>query len=81
MAQQGGLFDAEQQLPNGLLYRPDFIEPALEAELLAYFATLPFRKARFQQYTARRRVMRFGAGRYLEEAAEVNEELVEFLAE
>ena len=70
MAQQGGLFEAEQQLPNGLLYRANFIEPALEGELLAYFATLPFRNARFQQYTARRRVMRFGAGKYLEEPAE-----------
>jgi alkylated DNA repair dioxygenase AlkB len=69
VAQQGGLFDAEQELPNGLLYRADFIEPAIEDALLAYFATLPFRQARFQQYTARRRVMRFGAGKYLEEAA------------
>jgi alkylated DNA repair dioxygenase AlkB len=70
MAQQAGLFDAEQQLPNGLLYRADFIEPALEAELLGYFAALPFRNARFQQYTARRRVMRFGSGKYLEEPAQ-----------
>jgi alkylated DNA repair dioxygenase AlkB len=70
VTQQGGLFEAEQQLPNGLLYRADFIEPELENELLAYFAGLPFRNARFQQYTARRRVMRFGSGKYLEEPAE-----------
>jgi alkylated DNA repair dioxygenase AlkB len=68
--EQGGLFGAEQQLPHGLLYRPEFIDPVEEEALLAFFATLPFREARFQQYTARRRVMRFGAGDYLEDEEE-----------
>ena len=47
-------------LPAGLDYQDDFIAPADEARLLAQFAQLPFREATFQQYTARRRVVRFG---------------------
>ncbi len=47
-------------LPPGLDYQDDFIAPADEARLLAEFARLPFREATFQQYTARRRVVRFG---------------------
>jgi alkylated DNA repair dioxygenase AlkB len=47
-------------LPPGLEYQDDFIAPADEARLLAEFARLPFREATFQQYTARRRVVRFG---------------------
>jgi alkylated DNA repair dioxygenase AlkB len=64
------LFDAEPQLPHGLLYRPDFIDVAEEEALLAFFATLPFREARYHQYTARRRVMRFGDARYLDDDEE-----------
>jgi alkylated DNA repair dioxygenase AlkB len=47
-------------LPAGLDYQDDFIAPADEAHLLAEFARLPFRAATFQQFTARRRVVRFG---------------------
>jgi alkylated DNA repair dioxygenase AlkB len=53
------LFDAPQ-LPPGLEYRPDFLDRESECALLATFATLPFREAAFRQYTARRRVVRFG---------------------
>lgn len=56
---QPGLFDAE--LPHGLLYCEEFITAADEAALLAEVGRLPFRRARFQQYTARRRVVRFGS--------------------
>ena len=47
-------------LPAGLDYQDDFLVPAEESRLLAVFARLPFREATFQQYTARRRVVRFG---------------------
>jgi alkylated DNA repair dioxygenase AlkB len=51
---------APPPLPQGLEYRPDFITPEEEARLLAVIAHLPFREATFQQYTARRRVVRYG---------------------
>jgi len=63
---QSELFAQPQALPSGLLYCPDFIAPDEEGELLAHIASLPFKEARFQQYTARRRVVRFGEGDYLE---------------
>ena len=68
-------------LPAGLDYREDFLARDEEARLLAAFATLPFREATFQQYTARRRVVRFGrdyaagAGQWLD-----GEPLPEWLA-
>ena len=65
---QAELFASPQQLPSGLLYCPDFISAADERELLSRFDALPFKEARFQQYTARRRVVRFGEGDYLEAA-------------
>ena len=55
----GDLFDAPP-LPPGLEYRADFLTVPEEAALLRTFAALPFREATFQQYTARRRVVRFG---------------------
>lgn len=51
---------AAPPLPPGLEYRGDFMSAADEASLLRTFATLPFREATFQQFTARRRVVRFG---------------------
>jgi alkylated DNA repair dioxygenase AlkB len=60
---QADLFDAAPQagLPVGLLYRPDFIDDAEEARLLAAIAQLPLQAARYRQYTARRRVASYGA--------------------
>ena len=63
---QGDLFDIRQELPNGLLYRSGFLASAEERELISHLVALPFREARFREYTARRRVVRFGAGDYLE---------------
>ena len=60
---------ADDPLPHGLVYRPDFLTREEEASLLAMLPDLPFQEARFQQYTARRRVVRFGA-LYDEEAGE-----------
>jgi alkylated DNA repair dioxygenase AlkB len=53
------LFAAEA-LPEGLTYRPDFISPREEAELLEQIRTLPLVHAPYRQYTARRRVASFG---------------------
>ena len=53
------LFDAPP-LPAGLEYHADFLTIDDEAALLGAFTDLPFREAKFQQYTARRRVDRYG---------------------
>jgi alkylated DNA repair dioxygenase AlkB len=63
-AEQAPLFDAPPTLPHDLVYRPDFITREEEEALLALVADLPFREALFQQYTARRRVVRYGEGEY-----------------
>jgi alkylated DNA repair dioxygenase AlkB len=47
-------------LPRGLEYHVEFLSPDDEQALVARFATLPFREATFRQYTARRRVVRYG---------------------
>jgi alkylated DNA repair dioxygenase AlkB len=61
---QQALFELPGELPHGLICEPDFLSPAEEASLLAEFERLPFNEAHFQQYTARRRVVRFGEGDY-----------------
>ena len=61
---QSALFEPALDLPHGLVYQPDFLNLAEEAALLAQFRTLPFNEARFQQYAARRRVVRYGEGDY-----------------
>jgi alkylated DNA repair dioxygenase AlkB len=49
-------------LPNGFVYQPDFLAPADEAFLLAEFRTLPLREALYRTFTAKRRIVSFGAG-------------------
>jgi alkylated DNA repair dioxygenase AlkB len=51
---------AAPPLPGGLEYHPAFLTPREETALLELFATLPVREALFREYTARRRVVRFG---------------------
>ena len=58
------LFEEPESLLHGLVYRPDFLTRGEEAALLAKFAELPFTEAKFQQYVARRRVVRYGEGGY-----------------
>ncbi len=58
---QDSLFDTSPELPHGLLYQPQFLSAAEEAALLGHVRQLGFRHAKFQQYTARRRVVRFGS--------------------
>ena len=47
-------------LPEGLAYRPDFITPAEETQLIAALGDLPFEAYQHRGYSARRRVAYFG---------------------
>ena len=58
---QSQLFDVASALPDGLEYRPDFVDKAEEQALLAIAGSLPVRQARFKEYTARRRVYVYGS--------------------
>jgi alkylated DNA repair dioxygenase AlkB len=55
----GTLFPIDN-LPEGLLYQPDFLTKEEEAVLLRIFQDLPFQAFDFHGYTARRRVLEFG---------------------
>jgi len=57
---QAKLFDTQVHLPQGLVYRPEFITPEEEWTLLAYCDTLPFKQSRLKGYTAKRRYLHFG---------------------
>ncbi len=58
---QAQLFGTDDVLPPGLLFTPEFISAAEEADLLAVAAALPLREARYKEYTARRRVYAYGS--------------------
>jgi alkylated DNA repair dioxygenase AlkB len=55
---------AAPPLPPGLEYHAEFLSATEERALLDLFSPLPFREAPFRQYTARRRVVRFGHDGY-----------------
>lgn len=61
--QQHDLFDAGPVLPEGFLYRPEFITPEEEASLLASLRELPFSQAKYKEFTAKRRTVSYG-GQY-----------------
>ena len=58
---QGELFGFAQPLPNGLVYRPDFVAAEEETALLAAIEALPLKEAQYKEYTAKRRVIGFGS--------------------
>ena len=60
-AHQAELFDSEQVLPNGLVYRADFLDAAEESSLLAAITALPLHEAQYKGYRARRRVASYGS--------------------
>jgi alkylated DNA repair dioxygenase AlkB len=62
-AQEPDLFGEApaRTLPPGLAYEPAFIGEAEEARLLAAIAGLPLHEALYKEYTARRRIVSFGA--------------------
>jgi hypothetical protein len=50
------------ELPPGLVYREGFLTPAEEQALIAQIEALPLREARYRSFTAKRRILSFGAG-------------------
>jgi alkylated DNA repair dioxygenase AlkB len=60
--EQAGLFDAPQELPQGLVYEPEFLTREEERALLAHIAPLQLREAKFREYFAKRRVAHFHEG-------------------
>jgi alkylated DNA repair dioxygenase AlkB len=61
MSAQAELFHQAKQLPDGMFYQPDFITPAEEDRLILEIQNLPLREARYKQFTAKRRIVSFGA--------------------
>jgi alkylated DNA repair dioxygenase AlkB len=59
---QAELFRTERRMPPGFVYEPDFITHEEEAALLAEIGTLPLTEAKYKDYTAKRRIMSYGAG-------------------
>ena len=57
---QEELFESEFRGPPGFVYQPAFISREEEAALLQIIRGLPLQEAKFQQYTARRRTVRYG---------------------
>lgn len=49
-----------ERMPNGLIYRPEFISGEEEKRLLAAIQQLPFHEALYHEYVAKRRVVQFG---------------------
>src|SRR4029450_9434850 len=60
--EQAGLFDAPQELPQGLVYEPEFLTREEEQALISHIAPLPLREAKFREYFAKRRVAHFHDG-------------------
>jgi alkylated DNA repair dioxygenase AlkB len=57
---QPTLFDTSQSLPNGFVYRPDFLTKEEETVLIGYIEDLPLVHATQGEYIAKRRLMNFG---------------------
>ena len=67
-------------LPEGLLYQPDFLTEPEETSLIQIFRALPFSNFDFHGYTARRRVLEFGLEYdFTTRAATPTEDFPEFL--
>jgi alkylated DNA repair dioxygenase AlkB len=58
---QGRLFAVAPKLPAGMLYVPEFISREEEGRLLAEIAELPLHEAQYKEFTAKRRIMSYGA--------------------
>lgn len=63
MAEQRDLFSSAPALPEGFLYRLEFITPEEEAGLVSDIRALPLSEAKYREYTARRRTVSYG-GQY-----------------
>ncbi|MEA3063147.1 MAG: hypothetical protein QOJ94_2928 [Sphingomonadales bacterium] len=60
IAAQADLFGGEPGLPDGLAYRPAFLDPAEEAALAERLAALAFRPFEFHGFEGKRRTVSFG---------------------
>jgi alkylated DNA repair dioxygenase AlkB len=58
---QARLFGISPRLPAGMVYETDFITRAEEAALINEIVRLPLAEAKYKQYTAKRRIMSYGA--------------------
>ena len=58
---QAELFGLTPQLPAGFVYQPDFITRDEEVALLDLIRKLPLHEATYKEYTAKRRIMSYGA--------------------
>ena len=61
-AEQQALFDDVHAGPPGLHYKTDFIDVDEERRLLESIRSLPFQEAEYRGYTAKRRIVSYGAG-------------------
>jgi alkylated DNA repair dioxygenase AlkB len=59
-APQSDLFDPAPDWPDGFRYRADVLSGDEEADLIARFATLPFKPFEFHSYLGNRRIVSFG---------------------
>jgi len=57
---QAELFPDSPALPEGYIYRPEFLTVGEERALLADIAALPLHEAKYKAYTARRRIAAYG---------------------
>ncbi|MCC6533642.1 MAG: hypothetical protein IT531_13915 [Burkholderiales bacterium] len=58
---QDDLFQAARSLPEGFLYRSDFIDAEEARSLLAIIRALHLEEAQYRQYSARRRTLSDGS--------------------
>jgi alkylated DNA repair dioxygenase AlkB len=58
---QEDLFGPRTPLPEGFVYRQEFLTATEEAALVHTIRELPLKEAQYLQYTARRRIMSYGA--------------------
>ena len=58
---QGDLFGSVSPLPEGFVYRSEFLTREEESALLEVMRALPLEEAQYKQYTARRRTVSYGS--------------------
>lgn len=59
-ARQADFFGASPALPDGFRYEPEAISAQQERQLIARFATLPFKEFEFQGFLGKRRTVSYG---------------------
>jgi alkylated DNA repair dioxygenase AlkB len=69
---QTRIIEAGENLPEGLVYQPDFLDLEQESLLLAAIATQPLQEAEYREWKAKRRIVSYG-GRYDFKHHELNE--------